>query len=126
MDSVLLVEDEEDIREMVSYNLSREGYQVAAVETGEEALAVADLRSFDLVVLDRMLPGMDGLSVCRELRENPRTRTVPIIILTALGGESDVVSGLGQGADDYVTKPFSPKVLLARVRAALRGKRADY
>ncbi len=126
MDSVLVVEDEAAIREVLSYNLSREGYQVASVGSGEEALAVAELQSFDIVVLDRMLPGVDGLSVCRALRNNPRTRAIPIIILTALSGESDMVSGLQEGADDYVTKPFSPKVLVARVRAALRRKRGDY
>jgi len=126
MESVLVVEDESAIREMVSYNLSRAGYRVAAVGTGELALAVAELQSFDIVVLDRLLPGVDGSVVCRELRNNPKNRAVPIIMLTALSRESDVVSGLKEGADDYVTKPFSPKVLVARVQAALRQKQEDY
>jgi len=126
MDSVLVVEDEDAIREMVSYNLSREGYQVSSVGSGEEALAVAEIRPFDLVLLDRMLPGVDGLTVCRKLREAPKTRTIPIIMLTALGCESDVTFGLKQGADDYVTKPFSPRVLLARVEAALRRRQESY
>ncbi len=126
MQSVLVVEDEPDIRELVDYNLSQEGYRVTAVESGEDAMAVVQIRSFDLVILDRMLPGMDGLAVCRELRGNAATRSVPIIILTALGDESDEVAGLGEGADDYVTKPFSPKVLLARVEAALRSKEGSY
>jgi len=126
MDSVLVVEDDAAIREMVNYNLSREGYRVAAVGTGELALALTDIQSFDAVILDRMLPGVDGLTVCRELRNNPRTRDIPIIMLTALSGESDVVFGLKEGADDYVAKPFSPKVLVARVQAALRRRIADY
>jgi len=126
MDSVLVVEDEAAIREMVSYNLSREGFRVATVGSGEEALAVVELQAFDVVLLDWMLPGVDGLTVCRELRNNPKTRNIPIIMLTALSGEADVISGLKEGADDYVAKPFSPKVLVVRVQAALRRKRADY
>ncbi|MCE5302415.1 MAG: response regulator [Planctomycetaceae bacterium] len=118
--SVLVVEDEEDIRELVSYNLLKEGYQVAGVASGEDALtAVAD-KTPDLVLLDIMLPGLDGLSVCRRLKGDPRFASIPIIMLTAKGEEPDVVSGLNMGADDYVTKPFSPKVLLARVQAVLR------
>ena len=118
--SVLVVEDEEDIRELVSYHLLKEGYQVAGVASGEEALATAEERPPDLILLDLMLPGVDGLTVCQRLRKNPRTESVPIVILTAKGEESDIVGGLNLGANDYVTKPFSPKVLLARVRAALR------
>lgn len=119
--SVLVVEDEADIRELVSYTLLRDGYQVASVGTGEEALAVASARPPDLVVLDLMLPGMDGLSVCRKLRADPRMARVAIVILTAKGEEKDIVSGLNMGANDYITKPFSRNVLLARVRAALRN-----
>ena len=126
MASVLVVEDEAAIREIVSYNLSKQGHRVAAVGSGEVALAVADLQSFDAVVLDRMLPGVDGLAVCRELRNDPRTRSIPIIMLTALSGDADVVAGLREGADDYVTKPFSPKVLVARVEAALRRKEDEF
>jgi two-component system phosphate regulon response regulator PhoB len=119
--SVLVVEDEEDIRELVSYHLLKEGYQVAGVASGEEALATAEAQPPDLILLDLMLPGVDGLTVCQRLRSNPRTEAVPILMLTAKGEESDIVCGLNLGANDYVTKPFSPKVLLARVRAVLRG-----
>jgi len=117
---VLVIEDEEDIRELVRYNLSREGYQVSIAATGEEGLASLERRRPDLVVLDLMLPGIDGLSVCRKLKGNARTETVPVVILTAKGEEADVVIGLNLGADDYITKPFSPRVLTARVRAILR------
>ncbi|NQU24969.1 MAG: response regulator [Candidatus Nealsonbacteria bacterium] len=123
---ILLVEDDLAIRELVEYNLSREGYRVSSVWSGEDAMAVVQLRSFDLVILDRMLPGVDGLLVCRELRSHAATRSVPIIFLTALGEESDEINGLREGADDYLTKPFSPKVLVARVEAALRRKQEGY
>jgi two-component system alkaline phosphatase synthesis response regulator PhoP len=118
--SVLVVEDEEDIRELVSYNLLKEGYQVAGVASGEEALTAVGSKPPDLVLLDLMLPGVDGLSVCRTMKGDPKTAAIPIIMLTAKGEETDVVTGLNLGADDYVTKPFSPKVLLARVRTVLR------
>lgn len=127
--SVLVVEDEDDIRELVSYNLLKEGYQVAGVATGEEALGLVSNKPFDLVLLDLMLPGIDGLSVCRKLKNDARTREMPIVVLTAKGEEADVVAGLNLGADDYITKPFSPKVLLARIGAVLRrlaaAKRSD-
>jgi two-component system phosphate regulon response regulator PhoB len=118
--SVLIVEDEEDIRELISYNLLKEGYQVASVALGEEALVAADARPPDLILLDLMLPGMDGLTVCHKLKNQPKTKAIPIVMLTAKGEESDIVAGLNLGADDYITKPFSPKVLLARARAVLR------
>lgn len=118
--SVLIVEDECDIREMISYNLRKEGYQVAAVGSGEEALALAESRDFDVVLLDLMLPGIDGLAVCRELKQRPRTRSAPIIIVSAKRDETDVVVGLKLGADDYITKPFSPRVVVARVETVLR------
>jgi len=123
--SVLVVEDERDIRELVDYNLSRQGLRVRTVESGEDALAVVQLQSFDLILLDRMLPGVDGLAVCRALRRNAETRSVPIILLTALGDESDEVAGLSEGANDYITKPFSPRVLVARVEAALRSHQEE-
>ena len=123
--SVLVVEDEEDIRELVSYNLLKEGYQVAGVASGEDALSAVESKTPDLILLDIMLPGLDGLRVCRRLKENPSFQSIPIIMLTAKGEESDVVAGLNMGADDYVTKPFSPKVLLARVQAVLRRAEAD-
>lgn len=117
---VLIVEDEQDIRELVSYNMLKEGYQVAAVASGEEAIQAVKSRRPDVVLLDLMLPGIDGLTVCATLKENSETNTIPVIMLTAKGEESDIVTGLNMGADDYVTKPFSPKVLLARVSAVLR------
>jgi two-component system phosphate regulon response regulator PhoB len=119
--SVLIVEDEEDIRELLSYTLIREGYQVATVTSGEEALAVAEAKTPDLVLLDLMLPGLDGLTVCRKLRANPQTAGVAIVMLTAKGEEGDIVTGLNMGANDYITKPFSRNVLLARVRAVFRN-----
>ncbi|MGO9108215.1 MAG: response regulator [Thermoguttaceae bacterium] len=121
---VLIVEDEEDIRELVSYHLLKEGYQVAGVPTGEEALSVAEKQTPDLILLDVMLPGMDGLTVCQRLRASPKTADVAVMMLTAKSEEADIVRGLNLGATDYVTKPFSPKVLLARVRAVLRRKLA--
>ena len=123
--SLLVVEDEDDIRELVSYNLLREGYQVASVVSGEEALVLAETRKPDLVILDLMLPGVDGLTVCRRFKAAPETEAIPIIILTAKGEEGDVIAGLNQGADDYITKPFSPTVLLARVRAVLRRSESE-
>lgn len=120
MYSVLLVEDDFAIRDLVSYHLSRAGFRVAAAATGELALTLAQMQSFDAVLLDRLLPGVDGLRVCQELKKNPRTKDIPIIMLTALGAETDVICGLKEGADDYVSKPFSPKVLMARLEAVLR------
>jgi two-component system alkaline phosphatase synthesis response regulator PhoP len=122
--SVLVVEDEENILELVTFNLKREGYKVTGVASGEEALAAARSKRPDLVVLDLMLPGIDGLEVCRRLRRDERTAEVPIIMLTARGEEADIVTGLELGADDYLTKPFSPKVLLARIRTVLRRREA--
>uniref|UniRef100_A0A7C3WIX0 Response regulator transcription factor n=1 Tax=Desulfobacca acetoxidans TaxID=60893 RepID=A0A7C3WIX0_9BACT len=122
-ESILVVEDEEDILELLRYNLVKEGYRVTGVGTGEEALKAVRSSVPDLMVLDLMLPGVDGLEVCRLLRQDPQTRTLPIIMVTAKGGEADIVAGLELGADDYVTKPFSPRVLLARVRAVLRRRK---
>lgn len=117
---ILVIDDEEDILELVKYNLEREGYLVDCVDTGEEAIKRAIAIRPDGILLDLMLPGVDGIEVCRELRKNPDTRTIPIIMMTAKGEESDVVSGLEVGADDYVPKPFSTKILVARLRALLR------
>jgi two-component system phosphate regulon response regulator PhoB len=121
---VLVVEDEEDILELVRYNLGKEGYRVETVANGEDAMRSARLNPPDLVVLDLMLPGIDGLEVCRVLKNNPPTSHVPIVMLTAKGEEADIVAGLELGADDYITKPFSPRVLIARVRAVLRRRAA--
>jgi two-component system phosphate regulon response regulator PhoB len=119
-ESVLVVDDERDILELVKYNLDKEGYQVTVVATGEDALAATRTKMPDIVILDLMLPGVDGLEVCRRLKGDPKTRSIPIVMLTAKGDEADVVTGLELGASDYVTKPFSPRVLTARVRAVLR------
>jgi two-component system alkaline phosphatase synthesis response regulator PhoP len=121
-ENILVVDDEEDILELVRYNLSKEGYQVVCSATGEDALAKAKRKLPDLIILDLMLPGIDGLEVCKLLKNDPKTEYIPIIMLTAKGEEADVVSGLEIGADDYITKPFSPKVLTARVRTVLRRK----
>ncbi|HEX9841772.1 MAG TPA: response regulator, partial [bacterium] len=119
---ILVVEDEEDLLELVRFNLAREGYQVQGLARGEEALRAVRAQPPDLLLLDLMLPGMDGLELCRLLRADEATRTLPIVMLTAKGEESDVVAGLELGADDYISKPFSPRVLLARVRAVLRRR----
>jgi two-component system phosphate regulon response regulator PhoB len=116
----LVVDDETDIRELVRYNLKKEGFSVHTVATGEEALAATAELKPDAVILDVMLPDMDGVQVCNRLKRAVETRSIPVIMLTAKTEESDVVAGLEIGADDYVTKPFSPKVLLARLRAVLR------
>jgi len=120
---VLIVEDEPDIRALVVHHLKREGYQVSAASSGEEALRLVQAAPPDLVLLDLMMPAMDGLEVCRRLRQDPATAMLPIVMLTAKGDEVDRVLGLEIGADDYVVKPFSPKELLARVRAVLRRSR---
>jgi two-component system phosphate regulon response regulator PhoB len=117
---ILVVEDETDILEVIEYNLKREGFRVIGTQNGQEALRRVRKDLPDLVVLDLMLPGMDGIEICRQLKRDNLTRTIPIIMVTAKGEESDVVLGLGVGADDYVPKPFSPKELLARIRAVLR------
>lgn len=122
---ILAVDDEEDILTLLKYNLEREGYLVDCVETGEEAIEHVTAVRPDAILLDLMLPGLDGIEVCRELRKNPDTKNIPIIMLTAKSEESDMVSGLEVGADDYVPKPFSAKVLIARLRALLRRSSAE-
>lgn len=122
-ESILAVEDDEDILELLKYNLTKEGYQITAVTSGEEGLQLARSTVPDLIFLDLMLPEMDGLEVCRRLKIDSKTRHIPIIMLTAKGEETDVVTGLELGADDYITKPFSTRVLLARVRTVLRRRR---
>lgn len=117
--SILAVDDEEDVLELVRYNFNKEGFKVETAVTGEEAVKKAKANPPSAILLDRMLPGIDGIEVCRQLKADSKTSSIPIIMLTAKGEESDVVSGLEVGADDYVTKPFSPKVLIARVRRIL-------
>lgn len=122
---ILVVDDEEDILELIQYNLTREGYRLTCETSGEKALRSARSALPDLILLDLMLPGVDGLEVCRLLKRDAKTEHIPIIMVTAKGEESDIVAGLELGADDYVTKPFSPKVLIARVRAVLRRRQAE-
>jgi two-component system phosphate regulon response regulator PhoB len=119
-ESVLVVDDEQEILELVKYNLAKDGYAVACVGSGEDALTATRSKMPDIIILDLMLPGVDGLEVCRRLKNDPKTAHIPIVMLTAKGGEADIVAGLELGAADYVTKPFSPRVLLARVKAVLR------
>ena len=121
-ETVLVVEDEEDIAELVQYNLARERYEVRLAESGEVGLEIARRERPDIILLDIMLPAMDGLEVCRALKSDPDTAQIPIVMVSAKGEESDVVSGLELGADDYVTKPFSPRVLIARIRSVIRRR----
>ncbi|MEI6563078.1 MAG: response regulator [bacterium] len=117
---ILIVEDEDDILELERYNLTREGFSVAAVSRGEDTLKAVTQKRPDLILLDLMLPGMNGLEVCQKLKADPSTADIPIIMVTAKGEESDIIVGLELGADDYVNKPFSIKVLISRIRVALR------
>ncbi len=119
---ILVIEDEEDIQELLRYNLQREGYRVSLAASGERGYQLICSEKPDLVVLDLMLPGMDGLEVCRRVKQDAAVRHIPLVMASAKGEESDVVVGLELGADDYVTKPFSPKVLMARIKTVLRRK----
>ena len=119
---ILVVDDEEDILELVRFNLAREGYPVMCTTSGEEALKIARKEHPDLIVLDLMLPGIDGLDVAKVLKNDPKTRDIAIVMLTAKGEEADIVTGLELGADDYIAKPFSPRILVARVKAVLRRR----
>ena len=118
--TILIVEDEKDIVKMLEYNLQKEGFKTLSARDGEDALDAANRDHPDLVVLDLMLPGMDGLEVCKALKQGAKTAMIPIIMLTAKVQESDKVIGLELGADDYMTKPFSPRELVARIKAVLR------
>ncbi len=120
--NILAVDDEEDLLELIKFNLEREGYDVDCAESGEEAVNKVAASTYDLILLDLMLPGIDGLEVAKILKADSQTRDIPIIMLTAKGEEADVVIGLEFGADDYITKPFSPRVLAARIKAVLRRK----
>jgi phosphate regulon transcriptional regulator PhoB len=125
-EKIVIIEDESDILEVIAYNLKREGFEVFESQDGEDGLLKIEKHAPDLVILDLMLPTIDGIELCRKLKSDPVTRSVPIIMVTAKGEESDIVLGLGVGADDYVTKPFSPKELIARVKAVIRrGKLKD-
>lgn len=118
--TIVAIEDEPDLLEVLNYNLSREGYRVQTALDGEQGMKLISRHRPDLVLLDLMLPGMDGLEICRRVKFDPDTSNIPIIIVSAKGEEQDVILGLEMGADDYVSKPFSPRELLARVRAVLR------
>jgi two-component system phosphate regulon response regulator PhoB len=119
-ETILVVDDEEDILELVRFTLSREGFTIHCAASGEEAWDLLKTQRVHLLVLDLMLPGMDGLALARRIKSEPSTQAVPIVMLSAKGEEADIVTGLELGADDYVTKPFSPRILTARVRAVLR------
>lgn len=124
-ETILIVDDEEDILELLRVNLKNEGYNILQTMTGEEAIKIAKQSSPDLIVLDLMLPGIDGLEVTKYLRKNEATEEIPIVMLTAKGEESDVVTGLELGANDYMSKPFSPRELTARIRAILRRRQRN-
>jgi two-component system alkaline phosphatase synthesis response regulator PhoP len=121
---ILMVDDEKDIVDLVAYNLEKEGYETLKALDGEKALQLVRTKTPDLVVLDLMLPGIQGLEVCKRIRKDPETAFIPIIMLTAKGAEIDKIVGLEVGADDYITKPFSVKELLARIKAVLRRSEA--
>jgi len=119
---ILVVDDEEDILELVRYNLVSEGYEVICAVSGEEALELVRQETVTLILLDLMLPGISGLEVTRLLKRDKETRHIPVVMITAKGDETDIVAGLEMGADDYITKPFSTRILTARVKAVLRRK----
>ncbi|HOW98569.1 MAG TPA: response regulator transcription factor [Kiritimatiellia bacterium] len=121
---VLVVEDEEDIQELIRYNLAKDGFHVTVVPSSEDAFKRIKAAPPAVILLDLMLPGMNGLEFCKLIKGAPSTRGIPVIMVTARGEEADVVAGLELGADDYLTKPFSPRVLLARLRAVLRRRNA--
>src|SRR5262245_36453885 len=116
----LVVEDETDVAELIRYHLSREGYEVSVVASGTEALRVARETVPDLILLDIMIPQLNGWEICRRIKQEPETRAIPVIMVTGRAEEGDKVLGFEMGADDYVTKPFSPRELVARVRAVVR------
>lgn len=119
-EKILIIEDEKDILELIAFNLECTGYTVFKASNGEDGLAAVKKELPDLILLDLMMPGIDGFDVCRTLKSDKSTKNIPIIMLTAKGEDSDIVSGLELGAEDYVTKPFSPKILIARIRTILR------
>lgn len=123
--TILAIDDEKDILRLLQYNLEKENYQVLTAASGEAGFELAKLKKPDLILLDLMLPGMDGLEVCRLLRQSAETKQIPILMLTAKSTEIDQIVGLEMGASDYITKPFSVKVMLARVKNALRSKQVE-
>lgn len=123
---ILIVEDDADIVEMIDYNLKKEGYRTVSVLNGEDAISLVKREHPDLIILDLMLPGIDGLEVCRILKQKEAAAQIPIIMLTAKSQEMDKIVGLELGADDYITKPFSPRELIARIKAVLRRSKAPF
>ncbi|HMP74551.1 MAG TPA: response regulator transcription factor [Kiritimatiellia bacterium] len=121
-ENILVVEDEEDIQELIRFNLVKEGYDVACVDNGEDALKYCKKQLPDLILLDIMLPGIDGLEVCRMLKRDERTQDIPVVLITAKGEEADIVAGLELGAEDYIPKPFSPRIVIARIRNTFRRR----
>ncbi|NLG34522.1 MAG: response regulator transcription factor [Lentisphaerae bacterium] len=119
-ETILLVEDEHDIQDLLKFHLEREHFTVDTANSGEDAIGNLKNSRPDLILLDLMLPGIDGVEVCRRLKANPDTRDIPIIMLTAKDSEADIIAGLEMGAGDYITKPFSPRILIARIHAVLR------
>src|ERR1700733_3900267 len=117
---ILVIEDDRDISELISYNLEREGYEIACLYDGSQAIDFVHKRKPELIILDLMLPEVDGIEICRTLKSDPNTKHIPIVMLTAKSEEADMVVGLQMGADDYIPKPFSPKVLVARIKAIVR------
>lgn len=123
--NIMVVEDEEDILQLLSYTLTKAGFRVVLAQSGEEALEKLARERVDLILLDHMLPGMDGLEVCQVVRQDNKLKEIPVVMLTAKSEEEDIVTGLARGVDEYLTKPFSPKVLVAKVQANLRRTGAD-
>ena len=121
-ETILVVEDDENIQQLVGYNLAKAGFHVLYADNGEQALNVIKREKPELIVLDLMLPGINGFDICKMVRKDPKTKSLPIVMLTAKSEEDDMTAGLDLGADDYITKPFSPKVLISRIKAALRRK----
>lgn len=122
---ILIIEDDEDIQELILHNLSKEGLRVSVASSGEDGIKLMRETQFDCIILDLMLPGIDGLDVCRMVKKDQKTQGIPVVMVTAKGEESDIVTGLELGAEDYIVKPFSPKILVARIRSVLRRKRKE-
>jgi two-component system alkaline phosphatase synthesis response regulator PhoP len=122
---ILVIEDDEDIQMLVRHNLEKERFKVSVAGTGEDGMNLLRKETFDCLLLDLMLPGIDGLEICRLMKKNPKMQHVPIVMVTAKGEEADIVAGLELGADDYIVKPFSPRILVARLRSVLRRKIAE-
>ncbi|MHB1015415.1 MAG: response regulator [Desulfurivibrionaceae bacterium] len=121
-ETILVVEDDENIQQLVGYNLAKAGFHVVYADNGEQALSLIKREKPELIVLDLMLPGINGFEICKLVRKDPKTKNLPIVMLTAKSEEDDMTAGLDLGADDYITKPFSPKILISRIKAALRRK----